>query len=544
MAAPGHPIPPRAPEGARLAAVFVRLKLSLLRNGLRQSSARTALFVLSLVLVALVAAGQLLGLVMLRGHEDAATLTVMLIGVLGLGWAVLPLFFHSGDDTLDATRLAMLPLRPRPLVGALLAGSLAGVGPAFALVLAIGSAIALAHGAVAAAVAVVAVPLTLLVCVALARSITAANTRLLTSRRGRDLAVLGGLLIAVGAQIVNYGVQRVSERNSAASLEPVAEIVRWLPPASAVGAIDSASRGSTAVALLQLALTALTLAGLLWWWERSLTRLMTSPDDSTVAAVEPAKEHREGPSALSRLLPEGRAGTAAERTLRYVWRHPKLKAGWVTGLALGLFIPLMNAFQGSGSVYGATFAAGLLGINMYNQFGQDSSAFWMVAQTISTSRDAREELRGRALALLLITLPYTVIAVLVVAAVVGDWSELPSALGLSLAALGALLATGSVASALYPYSIPQDEAHKSVAPGQGALAWLSLLGGILAATVLCAPVIAATVWLHLSDGHDLLWLILPLGTAWGALLAWSGIHVAAPMTARRLPEILTAVSRD
>ena len=68
-----------------------------------------------------------------------------------------------------------------------------------------------------------------------------------------------------------------------------------------------------------------------------------------------------------------------QRSLRYVWRDPKTKAAWVTSLAIGLIVPVFNALQGSGSVYFACFAAGMLGIQMYNQFGQDTSAFWMVA---------------------------------------------------------------------------------------------------------------------------------------------------------------------
>ncbi|MFD9717341.1 transporter [Streptomyces sp. NPDC059076] len=535
---------PRGTElGARqLAGVFVRLKLSLLRNGLRQSSARTAVFVISLIFALLIAAGQLLGLVLLRGNDHAMTVAVLLTALLALGWAVLPLFFPSGDETLDPTRLVMLPLRPRPLVFALLTASLAGIGPLFSLCLVLGAALALSHGAFAAVISVVAVPLTLLVCVALARTVAAGNVRLLTSRKGRDLAVLSGLVIAVGIQVVNFGAQQLSRSGGMSALEPVAEVLRWLPPAAAIGAIDSAADGSYAVALVQLALTALALQALLWSWGRSLTALMTTPDGSTLAASS-APTRKGSSTGMHRLLPEGRTGAVMQRSLRYVWRDPKTKAAWVSGLAIGLLVPLFNVLQGAGSIYFACFAAGMLGVQMYNQFGQDTSAFWMVSLTISTTRDAYEELRARALALLVITLPYTVLVTVIVAAVLGDWKTLPSALGLSLAILGAMLATGALASARFPYSIPQDSAYKNAAPGQGAIAWLSILGGMLVATLLCAPVITATIWLHLTDGHDQLWLLLPGGAAYGMLIGWAGVRLAAPWTARRLPEILTAVSK-
>ncbi|MEU8589098.1 transporter [Streptomyces sp. NPDC048664] len=532
-----------AARPAALTATVVRLKLSLLRNGLRQSAGRRAAYVASVVLVLLVAALQLIGLIALRGNAHAPTVAVLLVEVLALGWAVMPLFFPSGDETLDPTRLVMLPLRPQPLVRALLAASLVGIGPLFTLCLFTGSVVSQAHGALAYVVAVIGVALALLVCVALARAVAAANIRLLTSRKGRDLAVLSGLVIAVGVQVVNFGLQRLGSSGGLATLDPVGEVLRWVPPASAIGAVDSASRGSYGAAAAQLALSAAALAALLALWSRTLTRLMTSPDQSTLGAAEPGARERGTGSGLSRLLPAGRTGTVMERSLRYVWRDPKTRAAWVTSLAIGLIIPVFNALQGTGSVYFACFAAGMLGVQMFNQFGQDTSAFWMVATTVSTSRDASAELRGRALAVLLITLPYSALAATVTTALLGAWSKLPEVLGLSVALLGALVAAGAVASARFPYSIP-PEGRRNVAPGQAGLAWIALMGGMVSSAVLCAPVIAAAVWMNVASGGERwTWTLLPAGAVYGALIVELGLRLAAPVTARRLPEILAAVSK-
>jgi ABC-2 type transport system permease protein len=521
--------------------VFVRLKLSLLRNGLRQSGGRKAAYITSAVCALLFAALQLIGLIALRGHAHAESVTVLAVAVLGLGWAVMPLFFPSGDETLDPTRLVMLPLRPRPLVRALLTASLVGIGPLFTLCLLVGSVVAVARGGAAFAVGAVAVVLALLVCVAFARAVAVANVRLLTSRKGRDLAVLSGLVIAIGAQIVNFGAQRLGA-SGLGELDPAAEVLRWVPPASAIGAVHAVSEGSYGLAAAQVALTAAALVALLAFWSRHLTRLMTSPDGSTLPSAESAARERSS-TGLGRLLPPGRTGTVMERSLRYVWRDPKTKAAWVTSLAIGLIVPVFNAWQGTGSVYFACFAAGMLGIQMYNQFGQDTSAFWMVAMTISSTRDAYVELRARAYALLVITLPYATLVTVLTTAMLGDWQRLPEALGLSFALLGAMLATGAWTSARFPYSIPQ-EGYKNVAPGQTGLAWISIFGGMMAAALLCAPVIALTIWLNVSaDGDDWRWLPLPAGTAYGAALAAAGLKLAAPRTARRLPEILAAVSK-
>ncbi|MDT7839248.1 transporter [Streptomyces justiciae] len=527
---------------ADVTAVVVRLKLSLLRNGLRQSGGRRAAYVASAVITLLFAALQLLGLIALRGNAHAVSVVVLLVAVLAVGWAVMPLFFPGGDETLDPTRLVMLPLRPRPLVRALLAASLVGIGPVFTLCLLVGSAVSVAHGGAAYVVAVVGVVLALLVCVALARAVAVANIRLLTSRKGRDLAVLSGLVIAIGAQLANFGVQRLGS-SGLAQLDPAGDVLRWVPPASAIGAVDSASSGSYGVAVAQLALSAGALVALVALWSRQLTRLMISPDGSTLQAATESAARERTSTGLGRLLPGGRTGTVVERSLRYIWRDPKTKAAWVTSLAIGLIVPVFNALQGTGSIYFACFAAGMLGIQMYNQFGQDTSAFWMVATTISSPRDAYVELRGRALALLVITLPYATLVTVVTTAMLGDWARLPETLGLSFALLGAMLATGAWTSARFPYSIPQ-EGYKNVAPGQTGLAWISIFGGMIAAALLCAPVITLTIWLNvMRDGDRWSWVLLPVGALYGAAITLAGLRLAAPRTAARLPEILAAVSK-
>ncbi|MGP3943266.1 transporter [Streptomyces sp. 6N106] len=543
------PAPPAVPTTSPT-PVFVSLKLALLRNGLRQSSGRRAAYITSLVLALLFAVLQLLGLVLLRDTNHVDALVTLLTAVLALGWAVMPLFFPGGDETLDPTRLVMLPLRPRSLITALLVSSLIGIGPLFTLTLAAGSAVAVAHGAAAAGAAVVAVVLTVLVCVALARAVATANTRLLTSRKGRDLAVLSGLFVAIGAQFVNLGAQRLGGENGLAVLEPAAAVLRWVPPAAAVDAVQGVSDGAYGVAAAQFALTIGALAVLLWWWRGTLTHLMTTPDASTLQAAAPRERRGSGaadtPDAsgpFARLLPAGRSGTVLLRTLRYAVRDPKTKSAWATSLGVGLLLPFVTAVQDNGSVYWSCWASGMLGMLMYNQFGQDSSAFWMVAQTISSPRDAYLELRGRTLALLLVAVPYMAVAVLGSAAVLKNWSAAPEALGIALALLGSMLATGAMASALAPYSIPQDSGYKNVAPGQAGIAWISLLVGMIVGSVLCAPVLGLTIWLHVSGAHGWLWVVLPLGAVYGAALAETGLRLAAPRVAARLPEILAAVSK-
>jgi len=57
-------------------------------------------------------------------------------------------------------------------------------------------------------------------------------------------------------------------------------------------------------------------------------------------------------------------------------------------------------------------------------------------------------------------------------------------------------------------------------------------------------VIALTIWAGLSaNGDEWSWVLLPVGTVYGTAITLAGLHLAAPRTARRLPEILQAVSK-
>ncbi|MEU6850456.1 transporter [Actinacidiphila alni] len=574
--------PPAPPSGApptpgrepSLTPVFVRLKLAIMRNGLRQSTGRTVGWCIGVAFAMLYALGMGAGMIALRGDHYAPAASVTVAVVLGVGWAIMPLFFFGGDDTLDPTRLAMLPLRPRPLITALLVSSLLGVGPVFTLIVSAGAVTAVAHGWAAGVVAVVAVALTLLLCVALARAVAAANTRLLTSRRGRDLALLSGLFVAVGAQLVNLGVSSLSSNGGLHRATSVASVLRWIPPAPAVDAVRSTARGAYGLAAVQLALTAVVLALILRWWYATLFRLMISPDASTLQAAPDGADRgargrgriggraggrfgsgfgagfgrgRAGGGLAGRLaggrLLGGRTGTVMARQFRYLWRDPRSKASWATGLAVGLLLPLVAVVQ-DGTVYQCLWAAGLLGMQMYNQFGMDGSAFWTVSATIATRRDAALELRGRALTLAAVAVPYVTVVTTGAALLLGRTSALPETLGLSFAFLGALIATGSYASVRFPYAVPQDNPFANAAPGQSGLVALNVFGGTFSGAALCLPVLGLTLALHLTGHHGLLWLILPLGVLYGLGAAAASLRFTGPRLLDRLPEILAVVAKS
>ncbi|GAA2096029.1 transporter [Kitasatospora saccharophila] len=533
---------PAVAEDRAVVRALVALKVRLLRNGLRRSRGLAAGYVLGLLVGLLFGLGGAAGMVALHGRDGAADAAAVLVAGLTVAWAAMPLFFFSSDESADPTRLTMLPLRPSALLRGTLLGGLVGPGPLVNLLLLTGAAVAAGRGAASAAVAVLAVPLTLLTLVTLIRAVGAGNARMLSSRRGKDFAIFGGLLFAVLAQAGNLGLQ--SSLNGSGRgvdlsvLHPYASVVRWVPPVAAIDAVRSAGEGAYLLAAGQLLLTGGLLAGLLRWWLRSLRELMVSGDSSTLLERSPAASARaEG---LWRLLPAGRVGAVAQRQLRYAWREPRAKAAVFTGIGMTAVFSVLSVVQGWGSVYVIAIGGLMLGLQSVNLFGMDGSGFWMIAATLGTRRDARDELRGRVLAVLAYAVPVLLLFGPPVAALTGDWTGLAPALGLALAVLGTSVGLGCVISVHAPYALPADgNPMRNAAPGQNGAVMLSAFGSMIGVALLCLPLGALLGFL--LPGHHPAWPVLPVGVLYGAGLALLGIRLASGRLVERAPEILAKV---
>ncbi|MFF1903409.1 transporter [Kitasatospora sp. NPDC058218] len=531
------------PDGRVVVRTLVSLKLRLLRNGLRRSRGRAVLYVVGAVFGLLFAALVALATALLNGHRGAGDAAVMLVGALTVSWAALPLFLFSSDESADPTRLTMLPLRPGPLLRGSVLAALIGPGPLVALVLLTGAALSGVNGAASAVAAVIGVPLAVLSLVTLSRAVAAGNARLLSSRRGKDYAIFGGLLFALLIQVANVGSQSVFGKAGKDGLDlsplaPIASVLRWVPPVAGVDAGRTAGEGRYALALLQLASTAALLVLLMRWWRSSLEQLMVTADASTLEVARGVQTSRSWG-----FLPAGRTGAVMQRHLRYAWREPRAKAAVFTSIGMTLVICVLSVVQGWSSVYLVAATGLFLGLQMVNLFGMDGSAFWMVAATLLTPADAREELRGRAYAVLSYAVPVTLVLALFLAGATGDWAGLAPALGLALGLLGCGIAIGAVLSVLAPYTMPADSSPmRNAAPGQGGLVMLNSFGSMFGAALLSLPVTGYLGWALLSDGPT--WPVLLLGPLYGALIAFLAIGLAAGRLLERVPEILAkAVER-
>jgi ABC-2 type transport system permease protein len=133
-----------------MAWVFVRLKWRLLANA-GASGREEALGWLARAVGMIVAATGAVDLATAPRHGGAGLVAVFV--AVGVGWIMLPLLAGS-DRTLDATRLAALPLTRRELVVGLFAASLVGAPPLGTLVLLSGAIPAYSTGGAGTAIVV------------------------------------------------------------------------------------------------------------------------------------------------------------------------------------------------------------------------------------------------------------------------------------------------------------------------------------------------------------------------------------------------------
>jgi ABC-2 type transport system permease protein len=531
-----------------VARLFAALKLRLLRNGVRRAPGRILALVLALVLGALVGGGGLVALASLRGQGHQATsVGIVVFTMLALGWTVIPPLLFGADETLDPARLALLPLTRRQLMTGLLAASAVGVPAAVTALVLVGALIGLSGGPASVLVGLLAIALELALCLSLSRAVTSALSGLLRSRRGRDLSVVVGALLAVGVQVLNLTFQLLfRSADPDAVLSGLTDRLRWTPPGLAATAIEDGREGRYGAALLALAVVAATVAGLLVWWQRTLARALTTADASS--AVRKPSRRRGAAAARGRSVLSGRAGAVAAKELRYAWRDPRRKTAWVSALVVGALVPLASVAGGGGLHRGAVFAvcsmAMFAGLQSFNSIGLDGAATWVNLTTATLPGDLVADLAGKNLAVALVAVPALGVVGLVLAVLSGGWLLLPLALAAAGCLLGVALGVGNVLSVRAPYAVPERPtgAFATTGAGQGCAIGVVALLGTVSVLALMVPPAAVTLGLYAVSGRAALLPVLVLAPAYGAGVCWAGRRLAAGALLERMPEVLAAVS--
>jgi ABC-2 type transport system permease protein len=399
--------------------------------------------------------------------------------------------------------------------------SAVGLWPAASLLVLLGLVAGVAPDPLAALVGLVAVALQWTLCLTLSRAVTTNLARLLRSRRGRDLMLAVGLVATLLAQVPNLvlnGTLRASPDR--ADFDRIVDVLAWGPP----GAAARALAGGNPLGLVPLALAVVAVG---WWWMAALDRVQVTVDASTQATVVRRR----------RWNPAGQLGGVMVKELTYLRRDPRRTVGLVTAVVIAVMLTFSWGRDGGGPVAPVGFGALVLGMQNGNAFGSDGPALWMNAVAWRTERDVRTDLAGRHLAYLLVAVPTLALMAAASGLLTSSAGDVALALLVGLAVLGIALGVGAVVGVLVPYALPDRmNAFSGAAPGQGGAAFASSLSLLVVTTLLAIPLGLLAVL-----GAPL--LLMTVGPAYGAALAWVGRRIAARVAYSRIPELVGAVSR-
>lgn len=538
---------------------FVLLKLRVLRNGFRGQTSRIVLFVLGMLFGLWFAFGGFGLFALSAAHDSEFSVLVPAFGgaALVLGWLFMPLVFFGVDETLEPARFALLPLPRRTLVGGLLAAALVGV-PAVATVVATAGLVlgaAVHGGAAAAAIEAVGVLTGVVLCVSVSRAMTSAFASMLRSRRVRDLAAVALAVLAASLGPLQLGAVAAARRADLDQIVRIARVVGWTPLAAPYTAGFDVADGLPLAAAAKLALSALTVAALLFWWSRTLESAMVGSVSGGPARAGQAAGWRGG--AVEQLFPRplgflrrNRSGALVAREVRYWWRDARRRANLITYSVIGVFLPLViNLSSGGALLQGQSgvprtpttvtgsmlFVGTLAAVTLANQFGFDGTAY---AAHIVAGVPGRLELRSRIVAYSVYIAPLMTVIAVAVAVVLGEPGWLPVMLGGLYAAYGTGLAVILFVSVLGAYALPDSSNPFAVNTGAGVAKGLLSLAGLVGSLVFAAPfaVVSAVA------GDAWRWFALPVGLAYGLTAAVLGCYLAGDVLDRRAPELLAAVT--
>jgi ABC-2 type transport system permease protein len=407
--------------------LFVRLKWRLIRNGLRNANAGR---IVGLVLSCVFGVGATIGVysaaMAMRSSKTAnvAVSAGLACCVLVFVWWLVPLLTGGVDETVDPSRLRLLPLTDAQLRRGQIVAGLIGIAPVVGILTA--GAIGLAFTRSLAGLPVVAAALTLCVLVALvgSRAIATGLGAMRRSRRGRELSVLVMVVCVVLLTTAYQAFIQYTSKGVDPTRNAVARVMSWTPPGMAGRAVWQAGRGNVVGALPLLApmLAMLVVAG--WLWTLALNRLLTTQDSAESGRLRSSGQHGELFTGARRRLPRNAAGVAVAREMLYLRRSPGRRNAALLAVVFTVVYSVIIGRQQIAQPTAVFYPVGMLlfgGANAFNQYGWSPAEFWLDAVS---GVDARIRIFPRRLFTVLLVFVAPFVAVLVFFAFSRDFAAL------------------------------------------------------------------------------------------------------------------------
>ena len=522
--------------------VLVSLKLAILRNSFlkdrRLRLGMTAVAILS------VGGGAVAAWAFLQDSHRGPVSTLRSLPpgftVMFLVWVFGPLVLGGVDDTLDPTRLVLLPLTRSEIRRGLLATSLVGfvtVGSVVALLgVVAGYGELRPEGLVVIAACIVQL-FFVLVC---GRALSVALAFSSRSRKGRDVTVIiasiAGALLWLGTQSLDI----VSER----TFDSIARLLRWMPSGALAQSIIDVRSGRTVAAGARIAAVGVASLVLLRVWLDGLDRILVQPEAVRVDRVHPRGRPILG--RLPRVTGRRPAFVVFVKELRYLARAPQRRAALIVGTIVGAPFALLQVLRlgdaRSVAVYGSPIAL-LFGIGASNNLlGADASALWL---EISSGIRMRALLMGKSLAAVPFVVAPVVSAAVMIAAFTGRWWAGVEVVSFALVCWGIPIGIGCVVSVVAPFPQPETAnpfANRRPSAGEGCLIGALGVISLFAVVLLLTPVVVSV---SATQGSPLVrnLVVLP-GSLVYSLAVWFGaLGYAARRAQSRESDLLEALGQ-
>ena len=551
-----------------MVATLLSLKFRLTIAELKRSVARLVLWILLGLYALFIVGGVLIALgfasLAVAGHEAlTGSLTVVAGSILVVGWTLLPLVFFGSDQTLDPARFVQFPLSGRKLAPGLVLSGIVGLPGLFTALICLGSGLPWLKTPLVLIVGVVGGIVGFLMTQIGCRLTTTLLSGTLSSRKGRDLTGVIGLIVILALSMSAYAVSLVGgymstepgRWNQMLTVSKTLGSILALTPFGAPWAlVGDAGQGQWGTFAVHLVLTVAYLVLGMWAYGAVLnkallatTRVVVTRTVTKGDAIAKAANWR---WARGKLIP---VAAITARALRY-WRKDPRYLGTIPSILvmpvlftiMGLTLPLMGGdgdatptWLVTGMVaFGLGFTALMTGFSLSTDVAFDSTAWWIhLASGVRGWQDRLGRVVGEAV--------WAIPLLLIIGIAVPLIMDAPGRIVTCLAAMASLylcsLGVSSVCSGLiiYPVALPGESPLK-MKTGMMGSQMLSQMGCMVVSGIVGVPI---CVWAIFATGWQA-WVALLVAIVWGIGILALGVVLGGRIMDSRGPAILQTLKKN